>query len=157
MENKKAIIINMEGIIMKKRILCLLVMCVTLFALTSCIFKKPDGGGGEKDPPSGDTGGTTDVEGVVFSPEVSASVIKARGDETLDLKPVTEKLFSLTGKLTLLNTDASSPEKHEIIFGNTSRELSSEALSLLDKRINAERREAEDANSEYTDIIGFGF
>ena len=121
----------------------LLIMIVIL--LVSC-----KGGGGNDDG----GGDANDPSSVIFSTTVEASIVRS-DDAAFDTRAVSDRIYELTGKFATVISDTNSPVEHEIVFGDTSRSISSIAKEKLGKAILDKEREAEDNGVISANLDGF--
>ena len=104
---------------MLKKVLALILTVIVLAAvLVSCGGNKNDNVGGEAE------------KHVVFSPEVSVTLVKGKGAQ--EMNHLSDAIFNLTGKFAGINNNLYKGEGNEIVFGETDRELSKKAKQLLD-------------------------
>lgn len=123
----------------------LLLVFALILSLTACSGGgEPNEGGENKEPKE-----------VIFSPEVSASIVKSALDEELDTGIIFDKIYELTGKFAPKVTDDNAPVQHEIVFGDTNRSISAVALEKLEKVILDKEREAEDNGVISADLDGY--
>ena len=137
-----------KGNNMKKILLSLMVLCLSLGFLFSC------GGGEDKPEPEKEQ-----AEGSIFSPLTAVDVVKAEDESSLEilelLTEIREALVDKTGKFSELVSDLSAQREHEIVVGNTSRELSSLATKRLNEMIRRRARASDDEEAVLQDTVGF--
>lgn len=109
---------------MKKILLAIIALLSAVTMLFSC--GNGNDGGGENNPPE-----TPDAD-VIYSPDIAPNIISAEG--AIDPK-ITSGLAStiskLSGKMPRILLDTSEVGEHEIIIGQTSRDLSAAAYALI--------------------------
>ena len=130
----------------KKILAVLLLIFVVSASLSACKLRDNGDAGGEDD--AGEVG-------TIYSPDVSAMIIKSESESIPELRPVFNRLYELTGQLMTITTDSSAKEGTEIVFGNTNRKISSDALATLNKKIALATRDSEDENAFVDDYIGY--
>ncbi len=111
----------------------------SLFALTGCfskifnIFKKPNTDGPDDGP-----GGTPSSE-IIFGGDFKVIVPENFDEDYSELLfELDAMLVEVTGKATDIKNDAEQPYTHEILFGNTNRELSTKAYRRLERLIDTD-------------------
>lgn len=133
--------------------LVMIVLVVTL-SLAACKKDNDNGGSTNNDGADGDTDSGVN-SGIIYSPDVAASIIKSAAADTLNLRPVFERLYELTGELMTISSDSSVKTGSEIVFGETNRAVSTAAKDALDKKIALAIRDSEDAQEFVTDYVGY--
>ncbi len=116
---------------MKKRILLVAsLLLLTLLAFTGCnFFKKP----GENKPSGNLPGSDSIIFGGDFKIVVPEKFPEAYGNYIFELDNI---LAEITGKASSIVKDSEAAYKHEILLGETNRELSSKAYRRLDRMID---------------------
>ena len=101
-----------------KKIALILVTLFTLLSLCACF--------------GGDGGGEDSGEKVIFSKDTQLTVIRGEGaPDTDELSQVINKIRDATGRMPVLRDAFAEKQEHEIIFGDTDRELTKAAKELL--------------------------
>ena len=140
---------------MKKRILLVLLSCALLLSLAACNIGGSDsssdrGGtsGGASDGNNGSAGGDSapSFDGSIYSSAVDTKVVVASG-ETVNVFGIMDEIYYLTGRSPELVNDKTEKTAHEIVIGNTSREVTGKALTLMERAI--------DDTPQNTDDYGF--
>ena len=125
---------------MKKRIFALFVCFAMLFTMVSCDMDSlfapvvPDESTGDdtgKDNEKNDNTQNTQDDGeVIYGKNTSTTIILAKGTG-IDAMVLSEKIYQLTGKITVISDDSMDTEGTEIVFGEVDREISATATELL--------------------------
>ena len=115
---------------MRKIALLLLTLLICISAFSSCKLlnrgDKNNGGDGASDGEN--------IEGVVWSPDVTLGIVSEAGVEWGAYDFYSE-IYELTGQLPQFVGEDSSPYYHEFVFGNTKREISEKAYKRLDRSL----------------------
>ncbi len=113
---------------MKKILLILLMLSLCLMMLASC--KSQNGDGKINDTPDGGNN-----QNVIYSPDITPILVLGNGVTENDVRAVRTAYYRQTEKEIALVKADSSPAEHEIIVGETERDISKRAyrvLSMLD-------------------------
>lgn len=100
-------------------------------------------------------GGKDEPAEVIFSKSVAVSIVKPDGETDFDTGAVSDKIYELTGKFAPSIPESNAPAEHEIVFGDTSRPISSVAKEKLVRVILNKEREAEDNGVISAELDGY--
>ena len=141
---------------MKRTFLILLLVFAIIFSLASCKDSSSDSSGDENGADVSDTNtpsdddGTEDDEyiGAIYSPKTDTHIVKPSSD-TMDLLPLIERICDLSGKIPMLIGDDHSEKDHEIVIGDTKRDISKKAIKIMTQRMEDDNSDADGLVSYY--------
>ena len=112
---------------MKKLILLILTLALSLAAISSCKVKDNGGNndGGSNNPSTGD------VEDAIWSSDITLGIVLEQGT-TWDAIAFYDELCALIDSVPDFVSENADPYDHEFVFGNTSRQVSQMAYKMLD-------------------------
>ncbi len=103
--------------------LLLAAVCISVFGFASC---KVTG-----DDIIPDNNPVTVDDNVIYSPDVTATLVLGEGVEQSDVRGIITAYYKQTGKEIVIGSPKDSPADHEIIIGKTDREISNRAYRTL--------------------------
>ena len=148
-------------------------MLLAMFALTSCsdlmnlLLPSEDTEGTEDSAGEGeDTEGeesegdendglAPEAENIIFSPEVEVTIIKTDDVGTDVTNLIADKIYTLTGKFALINSDNSFVEGREIVIGATKRAVTRTAKNIFNLYFNDLLEDYEKKEFETRFLSGF--
>ena len=111
-----------------KRILALLIVAASIISLAACkAFMKDNSSDGN----GGGQGGAAD--GVLYAPGVTLNIIYADEDIAAEAIDIFYEIAANTTEVPILSNDSAAVAEHELCIGETNREISKKAYSLLDR------------------------
>lgn len=126
---------------MNKRLLAIILSVMMLFSLVSCDLaapiipdNTPSGNSGNKTDDKNDEIQNEDDGEVIYGKNTSVTIIVGEGG-LFDPFELTEKIYHLTGKISVITDDSMEPEGNEILLGSSDREACDAGLSLLDEKL----------------------
>lgn len=103
--------------------------------------------------------GGSNNSGYIWSSDLAPVVIKSSSDEDEERKELYEALslafYDLLGKHTAVKTDEHVLSEHEIVLGDTSRSISSDAKKILDDKLKTARKEYTDDEEALREVVGY--
>ena len=120
-----------------------------------------DGGGTDDggDSSNSSDGTADDFEGAVFSPDTLTYVIRNSGDTDRDflsyIAALRNAIEAKTGKFINMTDDLSDIREHEIVLGNTERDISEAASLRMRKILMSAIRESYDEDKAYEDLEAY--
>ena len=115
---------------MKKLILLMLVLALSLAAISSC---KSNAGGGN-DNGGNNNPSTGDVEDAIWSSDITLGIVLEQGT-TWDAIAFYDELCALIDSVPDFVSENADPYDHEFVFGNTTRQVSQMAYKMLDRQL----------------------
>ena len=109
-----------------KKLILILTLVLSLFVMASCFAEQPE------TPDNGNDGGNNNGDGGNGSVEYTTIV---SADSSLSLSSVISAISAKNGKMLFSVSDANVATKGEIVFGQTNRPISAEAMAKLDEII----------------------
>lgn len=130
----------------KRKILFLALLAALLVALTSCNI---DSG----------TGDSSDPSGAIYGTDVTTYVVRANADTDTEyisiINSLRTALEAKLGTAPALVDDLYQKCEHEIVLGDTSRQISKDAMARLESFIKREARSSEDEEAALADLMGY--
>lgn len=126
---------------LKKSLLFVIFMLVTVSLLFSC---------------NGNNGGENDGTHTIFSPNVSVTVIKPAGDNSIDISLIADGLTAVTGKPTATKDDSFNKEGNEIVLGNTSRDITKKAVEAMNAALERAMSDLEEEGIDSEGLLAYG-
>ena len=105
-----------------------------------------------------ENGGSEDdgtVPGLIFKEGIMVAVVKPSGDKAIDLTSVVSKVYELTGRLALSGDDKMTYYCNQLVFGNTSMDISAVALARLAANMQSAREEYEADGKDFSSMRGY--
>lgn len=139
---------------MNKKIALLLTCVVTVALLSSC---KPSGtNGADNNNPGGEKIVTNVIYGNGINTYITISEDSSSDSSYLQyLNDFTRTIYDKSGSVPHISTDKSEEKSHEIVLGDSSRNITQAAYNKLDKEIQKFIRNEDNGYNIEEDIIGF--
>ena len=143
---------------MKRKLLVLVVFVLCIATLASCKVKNKNDGGND----GGNSGATAEPEkGIIYDRSVSAHIIsnyKSTNDpeDSHDyLLSLADHIYEVAGYTAYILEDTGVPDSHEIIIGDTDREITATAKALLEQKIRKKTNSLEEDLPGWDKIVGY--
>ena len=152
---------------MKRKLIALILMALLVVSLAACKVKdkdKTDGnvndnGGTNNDVGENNGGTNTDPapieKGVIFSPDLEVRIIKAKDAKELDVDSIFETYYLCTGSFPEVRSDNEDKIPHEIVIGDSNRDITAKAKAALESGFPKIVRDWEDRGLDTTFLIGY--
>ena len=122
---------------MKRKILLLTCVSALLLSISSCKII------GSDKPSDGGDSGTSETSSAIYGKDVETDVVVKSG-ETVNVFKIIDAISDYTDKTPDLVNDGAAKSAREIVIGNTSREVSAKARTLMERAIEDTPQNTED-------------
>lgn len=131
---------------MRKALKIFLLLATSVMIFASCKT--------ENDGPNSNTDGNIADSDAIYAPGIDVSLVVPSGKDYNGVIDVYNEIYAKAGVLCKIKDDSTSVDNHEIVFGDTDREISKQAKAALNQALGREKDRWEADGKDVSFLMG---